>query len=466
MEGHGDHGARCVRRVKTDVVRHVRVARVRRRPRPRPSSRPRTLAISTRRPRASIDGRDDGSPQRHPGASHPGRQHIEVAHEETRRPDRRRRPGPPPRGRCGRGRVAGPARRSTPAATPPPRRPRRDHRHDRRHPGPDRCRRSWRSASRACSLAQIAERQKVDPQKLVDALVAQWSARIDARLAAGALTADQAKTLKANVAVQAKAMVYQTTMGGMRGAAVGAGPNGTMRGMGGPGWAPAGMAGAGRGGMMRGAGAGNGTCPLATTAPSADPPHRAGGHSRPPALRCAHHEHASWSSTTSPTSARSWGPTSSARATRSATRGRRRGPRVGARRRAGPHRPRRHAPRPLRVRRPARAARRGPAVRRDHADRARRRDRPRRRPRDRRRRLRHQAVRAARARRPRGRRPPARAPVAGGPVVTPAAAPPRRAATSTSRSTSPRARSAAAAADVGLTRAEFDLLLALTDVPA
>jgi hypothetical protein len=115
------------------------------------------------------------------------------------------------------------------------------------------------------SLAQIAEQQKVDPQRLVDALAAQWSARIDARLAAGALTADQAKTLKANVAVQAKAMVYQATMGGMRGAAVGAGPNGAMRGMGGG----AGMgAGAGRGGMMRGAGAGNGTCPVASTAPS------------------------------------------------------------------------------------------------------------------------------------------------------------------------------------------------------
>ena len=81
------------------------------------------------------------------------------------------------------------------------------------------------------SLAGIAEQQNVDPQKLVDALAAQWSARIDARLAVGALTADQAKALKDNVAVQAKAMVYQTALGGMRGAAVGAGPNGTMRGM-------------------------------------------------------------------------------------------------------------------------------------------------------------------------------------------------------------------------------------------
>ena len=124
------------------------------------------------------------------------------------------------------------------------------------------------------SLAQIAEQQKVDPQRLIDALAAQWSVRIDARLAAGAITADQAKTLKDNVAVQAKAMVYQVTLGGMRGAAVGAGPNGAMRGMGGGAGMGAGAgrggagAGAGRGGMMRGAAAGNGTCPVATTAPS------------------------------------------------------------------------------------------------------------------------------------------------------------------------------------------------------
>ncbi len=124
------------------------------------------------------------------------------------------------------------------------------------------------------SLAQIAEQQKVDPQRLVDALAAQWSARIDARLAVGALTADQATALKANVAVQAKAMVYQVTLGGMRGAAVGAGPDGAMRGMGGGAGMGAGAgrgsmgAGAGRGGMMRGTGAGTGTCPLASTAPS------------------------------------------------------------------------------------------------------------------------------------------------------------------------------------------------------
>ncbi len=123
------------------------------------------------------------------------------------------------------------------------------------------------------SLAQIAVRQNVDPQKLIDALVAQWSSRIDARLSVGAITADQAKTLKDALAAQAKAMVNQTTLGGMRGAAVGAGPNGAMRGTG-AGAAvngatgAAGAAGMGRGGAMRGAGAGTGVCPLATTAPS------------------------------------------------------------------------------------------------------------------------------------------------------------------------------------------------------
>jgi hypothetical protein len=112
------------------------------------------------------------------------------------------------------------------------------------------------------SLAQIADRQNVDPQRLVDAFVAQWSVRIDARLAAGALTTDQATTLKANLAVQANAMLNRTTPGGMRGAAVGAGPTGTMHG------ATGGMGGVGRGGIIRGAGAGNGACLVTSTAPS------------------------------------------------------------------------------------------------------------------------------------------------------------------------------------------------------
>lgn len=94
------------------------------------------------------------------------------------------------------------------------------------------------------SLAQIAERQKVDPQKLVDALAAQWTERIDARLALGAITSAQATDLKSQVQLRAKDMVYKTTTGGMRGVAVGAGPG----------------AGGRMGAGARGAGTGTGTC--------------------------------------------------------------------------------------------------------------------------------------------------------------------------------------------------------------
>lgn len=90
------------------------------------------------------------------------------------------------------------------------------------------------------SLAQIAERQKVDAQKLVDALVARWTERIQARVDAGALTTDEAAQLRTQVQTRATDMVQKTTLGGMQGAAVGAGPR----------------AGAGR----MGAGAGTGTC--------------------------------------------------------------------------------------------------------------------------------------------------------------------------------------------------------------
>jgi hypothetical protein len=117
------------------------------------------------------------------------------------------------------------------------------------------------------TLAQIATDKGIDPQRLVDALVAVWGARIDARVAVGALTADQAAALKADLAVRAKAMVNQATLGGMRGAAVGAGPGamGGGQGMGGRGM---GRNGAQGGGMGRwGTGGGAGTCPM-TTAPT------------------------------------------------------------------------------------------------------------------------------------------------------------------------------------------------------
>jgi hypothetical protein len=109
------------------------------------------------------------------------------------------------------------------------------------------------------SLAQIAARQDVDPQKLIDALKNQWTTRIEARLENGALTAAEAATLKTQVAERAKAMVEQTTMGGMRGAAVGAGPGAMGAGNG------AGMGAGGMGG--RGGGTCDGTGPNGQSAP-------------------------------------------------------------------------------------------------------------------------------------------------------------------------------------------------------
>ena len=94
------------------------------------------------------------------------------------------------------------------------------------------------------TLAQIAERQNVVPQKLIDALVQRWTLRIDARAQNGALTTDAAAALKEQVALRATAMVNQAPVGGMQGAAVGAGPanrNGTGPGLAaGPNGTPAG----------------------------------------------------------------------------------------------------------------------------------------------------------------------------------------------------------------------------------
>ncbi len=100
------------------------------------------------------------------------------------------------------------------------------------------------------SLAEIAAKQEVDPQRLVDALAARWTSRIDVRVANGALTAAEATTLKAQVQAQATSMVNKVTLGGMQGAAVGAGRQGRA----------AGGSGAGTGPGPRGTGTGTGTC--------------------------------------------------------------------------------------------------------------------------------------------------------------------------------------------------------------
>ncbi len=100
------------------------------------------------------------------------------------------------------------------------------------------------------SLAQIAARQTVDVEKLVDALVARWQERIDVRVANGALTNDQAATLRAQLETRATAMVSSSAPGGMQGAAVGAGPhNGT-------GTRARDGSGTGNGGVPRGSGTG------------------------------------------------------------------------------------------------------------------------------------------------------------------------------------------------------------------
>jgi hypothetical protein len=74
------------------------------------------------------------------------------------------------------------------------------------------------------SLAQIAESQKVAVQSVVDALVARWSERIDARVANGALTQAEATQLQTQLETRAASTVSSTTPGGVQGAAVGAGP--------------------------------------------------------------------------------------------------------------------------------------------------------------------------------------------------------------------------------------------------
>ncbi len=74
------------------------------------------------------------------------------------------------------------------------------------------------------SLAQIASQQRVEVQKVIDALVARWNERITARVASGALTQAEATQLQTRLATQAQSMVSSTATGGMQGAAVGAGP--------------------------------------------------------------------------------------------------------------------------------------------------------------------------------------------------------------------------------------------------
>jgi hypothetical protein len=102
------------------------------------------------------------------------------------------------------------------------------------------------------SLADIAVKQDVDPDRLVNALVERWTERIAFRAANGALTADEATALRAQLETHARDLVHRTTLGGMQGVAVGAG-----RGAAGSRGAELGM---GQGQGPRGSGAGTGVC--------------------------------------------------------------------------------------------------------------------------------------------------------------------------------------------------------------
>jgi lambda repressor-like predicted transcriptional regulator len=106
------------------------------------------------------------------------------------------------------------------------------------------------------SLADIAATRDVSADTLVDALTARWTERIQARVAAGALTAEEADALMAQVETRARAMVQSTEPGGMAGAAVGAGKGANGTGANGAGY------GTGSGGNADGApyGDGDGDC--------------------------------------------------------------------------------------------------------------------------------------------------------------------------------------------------------------
>src|SRR3970282_2278119 len=121
----------------------------------------------------------------------------------------------------------------------------------------------------------------VDPEKLVEALKVQFAERLEARVANGAITADRATELRSQLEVQARNMVYKTTIGGMQGAAVGAGPAaGSMHGAG------TGVAGGRMGAGPGAGGAGTGICDgTGHRRSSLNPRERADrftGHSPPP----------------------------------------------------------------------------------------------------------------------------------------------------------------------------------------
>ncbi len=94
------------------------------------------------------------------------------------------------------------------------------------------------------TIAKVAQDHKVDPQKVIDALVAEADKKIDAAVTAGTLTAAQAATAKTRSADVAKNVVNGTApLGGRMGPGGFGGPGGPgggrgPRGMHGPGGLP------------------------------------------------------------------------------------------------------------------------------------------------------------------------------------------------------------------------------------
>ncbi len=76
------------------------------------------------------------------------------------------------------------------------------------------------------SLAQIAEAKGVSEAKVVEAILADRKATLDARVKAGTLTAEQEKLMLDRMQTQVQTAVERTTVGPMQGAGAGMGPGG------------------------------------------------------------------------------------------------------------------------------------------------------------------------------------------------------------------------------------------------
>ncbi len=87
------------------------------------------------------------------------------------------------------------------------------------------------------SLAQIALRQGVDPELVVDRLMAEWNERIRVREERGALSPEEAERLREQLELRVRDIVNRAGGTGMRGSAIGGGnDDGSAQGAGGERW--------------------------------------------------------------------------------------------------------------------------------------------------------------------------------------------------------------------------------------